>query len=95
MKIRIELPNHLRNANFLRSNDAGDRRQSFIDDILMWGMETNMDIDFYGYHYPPEARNWRDPDKRVWAVFSIEADSAFMFMLKWSATYHKDQKEVM
>lgn len=83
MKIRILFPEELRGNK--------DRAQRYVDDILLWGMEVEMHVEFYGF--------WKDPstvwDNRTackYGIFVVEKDSAFMFSLKWGALYHKKRK---
>lgn len=83
MKIRIKIPKEW-SAN-------SETCHHFVDDVLFWGMETGMDIAFYGF--------WNDPtsiyNKPIrWAVFTIEADYSFMFTLKWGALLHKQQRQL-
>lgn len=77
MKIRIEIP-----YEFSRKKEVAEK---YIDDILLWGMETEMDIAFYGWHQQPGARwiTWQ------YAVFTVEADYSYMFSLRWGAVLHK------
>jgi len=83
MKIRVKIPEQL-----VGKTDAVNH---YVDDILLWGMEMGMDVEYYSLYTPPGTVSWRDRD--LWAVFTVEADSSFMFILKWSATMHKDKKK--
>jgi len=83
MKIRIEIPEYIRGNT--------DRTTVWIDNILLWGMEVGMDIEFYGHYTLPNQNTWSD--HRRWAVFSVEEQNSFMFILKWGATMHKDKKK--
>jgi len=81
MKIRVKIP-----EEFVGNKD---KVNTFVDDVLLWGLETEMDIIFYNWYHPKDrTRN----DKRLWAVFSVEADYSYMFSLKWGATLHKKQQ---
>lgn len=83
MKVRIKIPGDL--------NGTDEKRQIFVDDVLLWGMETGMDIDFYAYFTEPNS-TWNN--RKVWAVFTIENDYSFMFSLRWGALLHKKQKQL-
>jgi hypothetical protein len=78
MKIRVKLPEHIVRDEYACTE--------FVDNILLWGMETEMDIAFYGY-YSPHLSDWRSKER--YAVFTVEADYSYMFSLKWGATLHK------
>ncbi len=77
MKIRVKIPEEL-----VRNKD---RVMFFVDEILLWGMETEMDIAFYSL--APQHLLWGK--KEQYAVFNVEADYSYMFSLKWGATLHK------
>ncbi len=81
MKVRIRVPNNIYSE---------EDRARWIDDILFWGMEMSMDVDYYALWRHPDSK-WND--REYWAVFSIEEESAFMFILKWGALLHKDKKK--
>lgn len=85
MKVRIEMPLHIANA---RDNYV---RQDFVDEILMWAMETEMDADFYAFTYERECDFRYLKIKQAWAVFSVATDDTFMFTLRWGALLHKQQ----
>ena len=85
MKIRVKIPAeliNLRDPSFL---------QDWIDDILIWGMETEMDIAFYSYYYDPTDKY--QTSKNRWAIFTVDNDYSYMFSLKYGATLHKSQRE--
>jgi hypothetical protein len=82
LKVRIKVPEELAFTK--------DGVQDFVDDILLWGMEIDTDIEFYSYWYP-EDHTYND--RRRWAVFSVDTDSWFMFALKWGALQHKSKKK--
>ena len=91
MKIRVLIPDYIWRGAF-----AKERVQDFIDEILMWGMETELDVAHYATIADrefPECANWYAQGRtlRKWAVFTIEADDAFMFTLKWGALMHKNK----
>ena len=85
MKVRIEMPLHIANA---RDDYV---RQDFVDEILTWAMEVEMDADFYTFTYEREYNYRWGKIKRAWAVFSVATDDSFMFTLKWGALLHKQQ----
>ena len=88
MKVRIEMPLEIARA-------AEDYvRKEFVDEILLWAMETEMDADFYAFTYERDMNVYWGRIKRAWAVFTVEADSTFMFTLKWGALMHKQQNKV-
>lgn len=82
MKIRVKIPDE-----YLRNEEL---KKEFVDDVLLWGMETGIDIEFYTWWYPAD-RTWND--RRTWAVFSVEEDYSFMFSLKWGALLHKPKEK--
>lgn len=82
MKIRVKIP-----EEYMRSSDS---QQRFIDDVLIWGMETEMDIELYTV-YRDSGSTWNKPI--LWAIFTVEADYSYMFSLKWGAVLHKKKKE--
>jgi len=84
MKIRVRIPDNIALQYFHKGDVA-----RYIDDILLWGMETGMDIEHYTTY--PEYEGHRIV--RQWAVFTVEADFAFMFSLKWGALNHKRKKD--
>lgn len=81
MKIRVNIP-----PPISQSKDASTK---FTDDILLWGMETGLDVALYTItpnfnHFIPRG------DSRI-AVFTVEGDMSFMFSLKWGAMLYKSQ----
>jgi hypothetical protein len=87
VKIRVPFPDQIwRDEN---------KKKDYIDDILMWAMETEMDISFYSLYDERE-----DPTKSwsrlisQWAVFTVQTDDAFMFVLRWDARLHKKQPDM-
>jgi len=85
MKIRVPIPNW--------RND--DKKKVYIDDILMWAMETEIDIAFYAFfnEYEDLDRDWSRIISQ-WAVFTVQTDDAFMFILRWDAKMHKKQPDM-
>jgi hypothetical protein len=81
MKIRVKIPEEI-----VRYNDKVD---FFIDEILLWGMETEMDIVFYSK--APQQLPWNSREQ--FAVFSVEDDYSYMFSLKFGATLHKPKEK--
>ena len=91
MKVRVLIPELVWRGAF-----AAERVQDFIDEILLWGMETELDVAHYATiadrEFPDEPYYWAQGRVlRKWAVFTIEADNAFMFTLKWGALMHKNK----
>lgn len=87
MKVRIEMPLHIAKAT------EKYVRQEFVDEILMWAMETELDADFYAFAYEREYDRVWGRIKRAWAVFTVATDDTFMFTLKWGALLHKNQSK--
>lgn len=85
MKIRIKIPD-----NMLGDNPAIAR---FTDDVLLWAMEVEMDVDLYSIQYLPAVRTYWSEKRTGWAVFTVEPDSEFMFCLKYGALQHKGKKK--
>ena len=84
MKIRVKIPEEIVGHQIHNL----EMMQRYVDEILLWGMETDMDIDFYCYFTPLDERGkWNSRER--WAVFTVEQDTAFMFSLKWGALCHK------
>lgn len=81
MKIRVKIPEEL-----VRNKE---RVMFFVDEILLWGMETEMDIAFYSL--APQYLAWNSREQ--YAVFNVEADYSYMFSLKWGATLHKPKEK--
>ncbi len=93
MKIRVKLPDNLATDYYSNGvvNEQHYRRQEFIDDILMWGMETEIDIAFYSYYWPAD-KIGKLRNREMYAVFTVEEDYSYMFSLKWGALMHKGNK---
>lgn len=85
MKVRIEMPLNIATA---RDDYV---RQDFVDEILMWALETEMDADFYAVTYERDMNVYWGRIERAWAVFTVTAADTFMFTLKWGALLHKQQ----
>jgi hypothetical protein len=83
MKVRIEMP------VVLTRDEHKYARQEFVDEILMWAMETELDAAFYAFSYEREYNSHWARIKRAWAVFTVTADDTFMFTLKYGALMHK------
>jgi len=91
MKIRVKIPSGL--CGWGRTSVIiNEKRQEFVDDVLLWGMEVEMDVAFYSYYIPMALAVYGKP-REEWAVFTVEPDSAFMFCLKWGALIHKGKKK--
>ena len=86
MKVRIDMPLEIARAS------EKCIRQEFVDEILLWAMETELDADFYAFAYEREYDYRWGRIKKAWAVFTVATDDTFMFTLKWGALLHKDQK---
>lgn len=91
MKVRVLIPEPVWRGAF-----PTERVQDFIDEVLMWGMETGLDVAHYATiadrEFPDVPYRWQQGRVlRKWAVFTIEADNAFMFTLKWGALMHKNK----
>ena len=84
MKVRIEIPHE-------HAHDK-DTRTMFIDDVLLWCMETEMDASFYTTIAEREDGKWGRV-KSWWAVFTVETEATFYFTLKWGALMHKNQSK--
>jgi hypothetical protein len=86
MKIRVKMPD-----NIYQDSEA---QRKFIDDVLLWGMETEMDIELYTCYneFDDSSKTWGRP-KASWAVFTVEAEYSYMFSLKWGATLHKPKEK--
>lgn len=87
MKIRVKIPEEL--VGPLSTHQY--LMQRYVDDILLWGMETEMDIEFYKFYCEPKDNHWNS--KQRWAVFNVEADYSYMFSLKYGATLHKPKEK--
>jgi hypothetical protein len=88
MKVRIEMP------VYLARDEHKYVRQEFVDEILLWAMETELDADFYAFVYERE-RDYRwGKVTKAWAVFTVETESTFMFTLKYGALMHKNQEKL-
>jgi len=85
MKIRVRLPDASPHSTGMVQNEP----DFDVDEILLWGMETGMDIAFYRYYREP-GQHWSD--RRRWAVFTVESDYTFMFSLKYGALLHRGAK---
>lgn len=89
MKIRIQLPEHLAGYTALHKH----RQQQYIDDILLWGMEIEMEVEHYTTIHPKQGY-WKKPrTEPTWLVFIVEPEHQLMFALKWGATQHKGKKK--
>ena len=81
MKVRIEIPHQYQRDQYTR--------QEFIDEVMMWGLETEIDIDYYTIKTEYENNRTWGRVKHMWAVFIVEADMTFLFTLRWGALLHK------
>ena len=84
MKIRIQFPEEVSRNE--------EKARHYVDDILLWGMEVEMDVEFYGFWREPDA-GWYNRNAWKYGVFIVEKVSAFMFSLKWGALQHKPRKK--
>ena len=84
MKIRVRLPDLTHNRSYEFSNQP----DYAVDEILLWGMETGMDVSFYRYYREPN-QTWND--RRRWGIFTVEPVGAMMFSLRWGALLHKNK----
>ena len=90
MKIRIKMPDEcVRGYGYVVASIV----DKFVDDILFWGMETEMDIELYSTVIVnrDDEGNYQAPVG--YAIFSVEERSAMMFSLKWGALRHKKSKK--
>lgn len=89
MKIRIQLPEHLAGVSVPHKL----RQQEYIDEILLWGMEIEMEVEHYTTIHPQGY--WRPGQDRgpTWLVFIVEPQHQLMFTLKWGALQHKGKKK--
>lgn len=85
MKVRIEIPHEYTGNK--------ETRQQFIDDVLMWGLETETDITHYTTIAEREGGGSWGRVKHWWAVFTVEAEMTFFLTLKWGALMHKEQSK--
>ena len=85
MKVRITFPKEV--------SGNEEKAKRYVDDILLWGMEVDMDIEFYGFWRDKITNGWRDAWK--YGIFIVEKDSAFMFSLKWGAMQHKKNRKAI
>lgn len=60
MKVRINLPPEVAGNK--------DREHKFIDDVMIWDMETGMDIDFYSIWDAPDS-SWRKHNRERLLVY--------------------------
>jgi hypothetical protein len=81
MKIRVKLLGAIHPFNKRMADNQ-------VDDILVWAMEHETDIEFYKYYivHASETSNYG-----LWAIFTIQSEDAFMFMLRWNGEYHKNK----
>jgi hypothetical protein len=92
VKIRIQLPDHLVGYTQILK----DKQQHYIDEILLWGMEIEMEIELYTIQHPPTpawALRKRAVKEPTWLVFIVEPQHHLMFALKWGALQHKGKKK--
>ena len=88
MKIRIQFPEEV--------SGNEEKAKRYVDDILLWGMEVDMDIEFYGFYREVSGEpvySWRNRWRS--GIFIVEKDSAFMFSLKWGAMQHKKNRKAI
>lgn len=86
MKIRVKIPFELINTKDRTTLPA---LTAWVDDILIWGKDTEIDIEFCTYCYDQEDCC----QTNRWAVFTVDNDYSYMFSLKYGATLHKSQQE--
>ena len=85
MKIRIQIPEEI-----ARTTGRKSYVNEYIDDILMWGMETELDVELYKTYCVPKDGHWSNTD--MFAVFTVEPVGAMMFTLRWGALQHKNKQ---
>jgi hypothetical protein len=94
MKIRVKVPEEICQQGLPAAESL--LISEWVDEVLLWGMETGMDIAFYSFYYEHENEKmvyglrYRT---KPWAVFTVEKDYTFMFSLKWGALMHKSQNK--
>lgn len=86
MKIRIQIPSDISKGY---KNSA--KVNQYIDDILLWGMETEIDVALYKTYMVSNSDRWVDGD--LFAVFTVEPVGAMMFTLRWGALQHKNKQK--
>jgi hypothetical protein len=91
MKIRVKIPTEICQPGLPAEHSL--LISEWIDEILLWGMETGMDIAFYSIYREPVEQNQNRLFRKQWAVFTVESDYSFMFSLKWGALMHKSQNK--
>jgi|AntAceMinimDraft_11_1070367.scaffolds.fasta_scaffold26255_3 hypothetical protein len=80
MKVKINA--FIDGRNILTS----ESRDAYIDDMLLWAMEFDVDMNFYKWVY---IRDEVNRIKEIWAVWSIDKEDQLMLTLKWGAIKHK------
>lgn len=75
MKVRIQVPNNV-------------KQEQHIEEILLWGIDTELEFDFYTMHVEYGSGNY----KNRWAIWSIDPKDYFMFALKWGGHGYKRKK---
>lgn len=86
MKVRITFPEEV--------SGNVEKAKQYVDDILLWGLEVDMNVDFYGFYREFSSEpvySWRNRWRH--GIFIIEPEYAFMFSLKWGALQHKTKKK--
>jgi len=90
MKIRVQIPADIRRDDLLT--------KEYIDDVLYWGLETDIHVSHYTTYYGervarqggPQVWNFNNLNGRErYAVFTVQPEDVFMFSLRWNATQHK------
>ena len=89
MKIRIPLPDEC-------INGPGNKHAlaTFIDDILLWGMELEIDVSLYSTHVTNAYATGKYVRATGYAVFTVEEQSTMIFALRWGAVLHKKSKKL-
>jgi len=82
MKVRITMSGD--NITHLNSREWKDK---YVDDMLMWALETDTSMEFYTWHSVWEKHKL----KEMHAVWIIEDDDRTILMLKWNAKKHKQK----
>lgn len=86
MKARIKIP-----KEHWKTSYWDDREQHFIDEVLLWGMEIDIQIEHYATTVN-QLDNRRVAEKV--ATFIVEEKDAFLFVLKWGALMKSKPKRV-
>ena len=79
MKAKVSIPRHFWGPSLGSTKAEGC--QVFIDEVLLWGMELDIQVE----HYLTQRVHDNVRLSDIVATFTIEEKDSFFFVMKWGA----------